>query len=284
MNIKRSVGSLCGIAAICLLFAGFSASAQEIPVSEYKIGPGDLIDINVFGVEQLNTTVRVSESGKVTLHLLGEVEIGGLSKPDLEKKLTQLLTKYLQEPQVTVFIKEYTSKVVYVQGAVAKPAAYPLVGSQSLRQILSRAGGFSPQAGHEIIVIRELPGGGGSSLTISIDDLMIKGDPKVNIPLEAGDVVNVPVDQEIVIYVLGQVRSPGAQLFKKSSRPTLLKAVTKAGGFGDRAAKGDIRIKRKDADGKDMEIKVNAKDILKGKKQDIFLQAEDLIYVGETIF
>ena len=284
MKRIKKWGFLLAVGVFCLISADFSVAGQEIPVPEYKIGPGDLIDINVFGVDQLNTTVRISESGKVTLHLLGEVEIGGLSKPDLEKKLTQLLTKYLQEPQVTVFIKEYASKVVYVQGAVAKPAAYPLVGRQSLRQILALAGGFAPTAGDEIIVIRQLQDGGGSSLTISIEDLMIKGDPKVNIPLEAGDVVSVPADKEIVIYVLGQVRSPGAQEFKKSSKPTLLKAVTKAGGFGDRASKGDVRIKRKNAEGKDIEIKVNAKDILKGKKPDMFLQAEDIIYVGETIF
>ncbi len=284
MNTKKGIGSIFGLAAICLLFSAFSASAQEIPIPEFKVGPGDLLDINVFGVEQLNTTVRISEAGKVTLHLLGEVEVGGLTKPELEKKLTQLLTKYLQDPQVTIFIKEYASKVVYVQGAVVKPASYPLMGRQSLRHIIALAGGLAPQAGNEIIVIRELAGGGGSSLTVSINDLMIKGDPKANIPLEAGDVVNVPVDQEIVIYVLGQVRTPGAQTFKKSSQPTLLKAVTKAGGFSDRASKGDIRIKRKDANGKEIEIPVNAKDILRGKKPDLALQAEDIIYVGETIF
>src|SRR4030042_2717501 len=114
MNIRRSL-KWFGIAAFCLILVSAFVVGQEIPVPEYKVGPGDLIDINVFGVDQLNTTVRISESGKVTLHLLGEVEIGGLSKPELERKLTQLLTKYLQEPQVTIFIKEYTSKVVFVQ-------------------------------------------------------------------------------------------------------------------------------------------------------------------------
>jgi polysaccharide export outer membrane protein len=185
---------------------------------------------------------------------------------------------------VTVFIKEYSSKVVYVQGAVSKPAAYPLLGRLSLRQILSQAGGFTPTAGNEIIVIRQLADGGGSSLIISIDDLMIKGDPKVNIPLEPGDVINVPADRTVVIYVLGQVKTPGTQEFKKSSLPTLLKAITKAGGFTDRASKGSIRIKRKDAFGKDVELVVNAKDILKGKKPDITLLPEDIIYVDETIF
>jgi polysaccharide export outer membrane protein len=270
--------------ALFLSLGPLLALSQEVPIPDYKVGPGDLLDINVFGVEQLNTTVRVSESGKVTLHLLGEVEVSGLTKPELEKKLTLLLRKDLVDPQVTVFIKEYSSKVVYVQGAVTKPGIYPLLGRLSLRQIISQSGGFTPAAGNEIIVIRQVSGGGGSSLNISIDDLMIKGDPNVNIPLEPGDVINVPVDRTVVIYVLGQVKNPGAQEFKKSSMPTLLKAITKAGGFTDRAAKGSIHIKRKDAFGKDVEIIVNAKDILKGKKPDIALQPEDIIYIDETIF
>lgn len=283
MKTYKGTTVLLGIAALLLGFSPIFAPSQEVPVPEYRVGPGDLLDINVFGVEQLNTTVRVSESGKVTLHLLGEVEVGGLTKPELEKKLAQLLSKDLVDPQVTVFIKEYASNVVYVQGAVSKPASYPLLGRLTLRQIISQAGGFTPNAGNEIIVIRQLPSGG-TSLTISVEDLMIKGDPKVNIPLEPGDVVNVPADRLIIIYVLGQVRNPGAQEFKKSSLPTLLKAITKAGGFSDRAAKGDIRIKRKDANGRDTEIKVNAKDILKGKKPDMVLWPEDIVYVGETIF
>ena len=284
MSTNRNAGILLGIAAFLLVLGVPFARTQEIPIPEYKIGPGDLLDIKVFGVDQLTTTVRVSESGKVTLALLGEIEVGGLTKPELEKKLAQLLSKDLVDPQVTVFIKEYASQIVYVQGAVSKPAAYPLLGRQTLRQILSQAGGFTPNAGNEIIVIRQLPSGEGSSLTVSIDDLMIKGDPRVNIPIMAGDVINVPAERTVVIYVLGQVRAPGAQEFKSGSMPTLLKAITKAGGFGDRAAKGDVRIKRKDSSGKDVEIKVNAKDILSGKKPDMVLLAEDIIYVGETIF
>jgi polysaccharide export outer membrane protein len=284
--MMRIDGKRVTLAVVALLWAlGLAwASPQQVPVPEYKIGPGDLLDIKVFGVDQLTTTVRVSESGKVTLALLGEIDVGGLTKPELERKLAQLLSKDLVDPQVTVFIKEYASQVVYVQGAVSKPASYPLLGRQTLRQIISQAGGFTSDAGNEIVVIRQLPNGEGTSLNISIDDLMIKGDPRVNIPIMAGDVVNVPADRVIIIYVLGQVRSPGAQEFKSHSLPTLLKAITRAGGFGDRAAKGDIRVKRKDANGKDIEIKVNAKDILNGKKPDMVLLAEDIVYVGETIF
>jgi polysaccharide export outer membrane protein len=283
MKTDRARRRIC-LVAVVLSLGPLLALSQEVPVPEYRVGPGDLLDIKVFGVDQLNTTVRVSESGKVTLPLFGEVDVSGLTKPELEKELTRLLSKDLVDPQVTVFIKEYSSKVVYIQGAVSKPAAYPLLGRLSLRQILSQAGGFTPTAGNEIIVIRQLADGGGSSLIISIDDLMIKGDPKVNIPLEPGDVINVPADRTVVIYVLGQVKTPGAQEFKKSSLPTLLKAITKAGGFTDRASKGSIRIKRKDAFGKDVELVVNAKDILKGKKPDITLLPEDIIYVDETIF
>ncbi len=94
---------------------------QEYTV-EYKIGPKDLLEISVFGQDELNKTVRVSEDGKITFPLLGEVEVEGLTKVELEKKLSRLLEeKYLHNPQVTIFIKEYQSKRVSVLGAVKNP-------------------------------------------------------------------------------------------------------------------------------------------------------------------
>jgi len=271
------------VGILAFLLAG-SLPAQEKPSADYRIGARDILQVNVFGVQELNTEVRVSEDGKITLPMVGEVEIEGLTKTEVEQKLANLLLKWLQEPQVTVFIKEYASRMVYVQGAVSKPGSFPLLGKQTLRQLISQAGGFTPAAGDEIIVLRQSPGGQGASLTISIDDLMIKGDPRVNIPIEPNDYINVPMDRMITIYVMGQVRNPSALEFKKSSQPTLLKAITKAGGFTDRADRGDVRIKRKDANGKDIEIKVNCKDIIKNKKADIPLLPEDIIYVGESLF
>ena len=273
------------VMALLFILLPFLVVSQEKFTQEYRIGPKDLLEISVFGADELSRTVRVSEDGKVTLPLLGEVLVDGLTKSEVEKKLGQLLgEKYVQNPQVTVFIREYQSKRVSVLGAVEKPGPYQLLGRQTLMQIISEAGGLTRDAGNEIVIIRQLPDGSSTSLRISIDDLFLKGDAKLNVPMEAGDIVTVPVDKPVVVYVFGQVKNPGALQVKKSNIPTLLQAIAQAGGFTDRASKGGVIIKRKDETGKEKEIKVNVRSILKNKVKDVQLLENDTIYVPESLF
>ncbi len=277
------------LAAVALVVAAAfpqAALAQEALTTEYRIGPKDLLEVSVFGEENMkNLVVRVSEDGKITFPLLGEVDVNGLTKGEVERKITLLLAeKYLQNPQVTVFIKEYLSKRVSVLGAVERPGTFELLGRQTLLQVISQSGGLTRDAGSEIIVIRPLADGTSTSLRIPIDDLFFKGDPNLNIPLEAGDIINVPVDELVPVYVFGQVKNPGALQVKKSNIPTLLQAIAQAGGFTDRASKSGIVIKRRDAAGKETEIKVNVKDILKNKKKDVALFENDTVYVPESLF
>ena len=277
-SIKFAAAGLLALCAVLL-------SGQEKFTQEYRVGPKDLLEISVFGADELSRTVRVSEDGKVTLPLLGEVLVDGLTKSELEKKLAALLgEKYVQNPQVTVFIREYQSKRVSVLGAVEKPGPYQLLGRLTLMQIVSEAGGLTRDAGSVIIIIRQLADGTSTSLRISIDDLFLKGDAKLNVPLEAGDIVNIPVDKLVAIYVFGQVKNPGALQVKKSAIPTLLQAIAQAGGFTERAARGGVVIKRKDETGKEQEIKVNARRILSNKQPDIPLLENDTIYVPESLF
>jgi|Deesub1362B_J571_1020462.scaffolds.fasta_scaffold00006_160 polysaccharide export outer membrane protein len=280
---KRSfiLGVIIVITLTGILF-GFN---QEKVSLEYKIGPKDLLEISVFGLDELNTTVRVSEEGKITLPLLGEVQVQGLTKTQVERKLAKLLEeRYLQNPQVTVFIKEYQSKRVSVLGAVRNPGPYELLGRQTILQIISEAGGMTEDAGETIIIIRQLADGSSTTLRIPVEDLVVKGDASLNIVLRPGDIVNIPIDKIVHVYVFGQVRNPGALAVKRSHIPTLLQAIAQAGGFAERANKGGVLIKRKGKDGKEIQIKVNVKDIIKGKKKDIQLQENDVVFVPETIF
>jgi polysaccharide export outer membrane protein len=274
------------LAAGLILAAAVSLAADQPLSAEYRVGPKDLLEVTAMGVPEINKlVVRVSEDGKITLPLVGEVEVNNLTRSDVEKKLVELLgAKYLVNPQVTVFIVEYKSKQVSILGAVEKPGPYELLGRQTVLSIISQAGGMTRDAGNEIIVIRQLPDGTSTSIHISIDDLFFKGDAKLNIPLEPNDIITIPVDKVVVIYVFGQVKSPGALQVKKSNVPTLLQAIAQAGGFSDRAARGSVKIRRKDASGKDVEITVNAKDILKGKTKDIPLRENDTVYVPESLF
>lgn len=262
-----------------------ASNSQDQLVSEYRIGPRDLIELTVIGFEDLNRRYRVSEEGKINLPYLGEVDTQGLTRAELEKKLTGLLKeKYLENPQVSVVVVEYQSRRVFLIGAVGTPGPYELLGRQTLLKLISQAGGLTPEAGNEIIVIRQLPDGNKSSLKISVEDLILKGDASLDIPLQPDDIISVPVDRMVMIYVTGQVITPGALSVRKSSIPTLLRAIAQAGGFSPRANKGDVIIKRIDETGKETSIKVNVDDIIKGKRKDVQLKENDVIIVPEKFF
>lgn len=262
-----------------------SAQVQEKRSLEYKIGPKDLLEITVFGLDEMNKIVRVSEDGNITLPLIGEIEVEDLTKSELEQKLARLLEeKYLHNPQVTIFIREYQSKRVSIIGAVKEPGRYELLGRQTLLHMIAQAGGMTDQAGDQIIVVREETDGSSRSLRISIDDLILEGDSSLNIPLEPGDIVNIPIDMVVHVYVFGQVKEPGALEVKKSNIPTLVQAIAQAGGFSERAAKGRVVLKRKNKQGEEEETKVNVKAIMKGKIEDIQLKENDVVFVPETIF
>jgi len=268
------------------LAAGAARAAEQAASAEYRVGPKDLLEVTALGVTEIQKlVVRVSEDGRIALPLVGEVDVNNLTQSEVERKLVRILgDKYLVNPQVTVFILEYKSKRVNVLGAVEKPGPYELLGRQTLMSIISQAGGMTRDAGNEIIVLRQLADGSATSIRISVDDLFVKGDAKLNLALEPNDIVNIPVDKVVTIYVFGQVKNPGALQVKKSSLPSLTQAIAQAGGFSDRAARGSIRIRRKTASGQEIEIKVNARDILKGKIKDIPLMENDTVYVPESLF
>lgn len=271
------------------LFIFFIFTSFIFPVDQrdksysYSIGPKDLLTINVFEVPELNITVRVSEDGSIVTPLLGNIHVSGLTRFQLEKKLVKLLEKsYLKSAQVTVFIKEYQSKLVSVIGAVKKPGNYELVGRQTLLQMISIAGGLTEGASNRIVIIRQYESGKSASLVIDLDELMLKGNPKLNVPLQANDIVNVSVERYIDIYVFGQVKNPGHIKVKKKGDVTLLRVIAQAGGFSERARKSSVLIKRK-IDGKEMKTKVNVKKILRGKRKDFILKDGDIIHVPESM-
>jgi len=259
---------------------------QDIFIKEYKIGPKDLLEIRVLELPELsNFTVRVSEDGSITLPLLQSVKVEGLTKDEIERKLAGLLSeKYINNPQVSVFIKEYQSKRVALMGAVEKTGMYEIVGKLNLLQLITQAGGLKENAAKEINILREGKNGLSANLTIDLDQLFIDRNSKLNIPLQPNDVIYIPADKIINIYVFGEVKSPGAFQIKMSEKITLLKAIAQAGGPTENASKSRVTIKRIDENGKEQKIIVNLKDIINGKKPDIPLKDGDVIFMPESIF
>jgi len=270
---------------LCFLILFFSAPlfSQEGLVYEYRIGPKDLLQLTVIGFEDLNKQYRVSEEGSINLPYLGETDVEGLTRGELEIKLVRLLQEknYIKNPQVAVLILEYQSKRIYLLGAVETTGSYELLGRMTLLKLLSQAGGLTPDAGKEIIITRQLPGGEKTTLKVPVEELLLKGNPSLDIPLQSDDIINVPVDETVFIYVTGKVKNPGALEVRSSNIPTVLRAIAMAGGFDERASRGRVLIKRTDEAGEELEIKVNVSDIMKGKKKDVQLQANDVVIVPE---
>jgi len=273
-------------AALAVLAVSFGPlRAEDQMVTDYRIGPKDLLELTVIGFQDLNRQYRVSEEGKISLPYLGELQVEGMTKSDLEKRLVQLLgEKYLENPQVSVVIVEYQSRRVFLIGAVAKPGPYELMGRLTLLKLISQAGGLTADAGSEIVVMRQLPDGDKTSLKIPVEDLLLKGDASLDIPLQSDDIISVPLDVMVQIYVTGQVKNAGAFSVRKSNIPTLLRAIAQAGGFSERADKGDVIIKRFDESGKEIRIKVDVNDIIKGKASDVQLLENDVVIVSERLF
>jgi len=275
--------------ALMFFFFVFSAvhgqQSKDSFIKEYKIGPRDVLEIKVFELPELNQIVRVSEGGSISLALLGKVVVGGLSKDSIEKKIAELLEEqYLKNAKVSVFITEYQSNQVSVIGAVVKPGIYDLMGRTTLLKLISQAGGFTEKASDEIFILREGKNGVPTKFSIDLKELLEEGNQMLNIPLEKNDIINIPAEKSVFIYIYGAVNKPGALSVIQSKNITLLQLVAQAGGLAEGASKKGVVITRKNKTGKAIKIKVNLKDIEKGKIQDIELQEGDLIHVPESIW
>lgn len=152
------------------------ASADEIlarVVEDYRIGPSDLLEISVFQVPDLSRTVRVNTSGAITMPLIGQVQAGGLTGQQLEEAIARKLGEtYLQNPQVSVFIKEFISQRVTVGGSVNKSGIFPISGKTTLMQAIALAGGLGKFAVEsDIKVFRTLPDGSQQVLTYDLEPI-----------------------------------------------------------------------------------------------------------------
>jgi len=265
--------------AVLPLIGHAKQEGQNLPINDYKIGAKDVLEIKVFELPELSQTVRVAEDGSVSLSLLGKVQVAGLTAQELEKELASILDqKYTQAAHVTVFIKEYQR--VAVLGAIGRPGMYELVGPTTILQIISQAGGLTPQAMNELYVFRKGKGGITNKITINLDDLFSDGNQSYNIELQPKDEIVIPIDQVFSVYVYGEVKTPGEIQFKQSKKITLMQAIAQAGGLTDWASKSRVVIKRTDKrTGKELKIPVNLKSIISGKMLDLVLAEGDLVIV-----
>ncbi len=255
------------------------APLLESKKKEYVIGPQDVLEIKVWDHDDLNRVVTVSEDGYFSYPLIGRVHADGLTVSELEKEIEKRLSgKYIINPQVTVTVKKYRSKQVFVLGEVGGagtgkgPGAYPLIGRTTLLEILAEAGGPTKDAGSEVIIIRPkvkkanpTPLEKASKDEIIVVNLkrLLEGDLSQNVVLQPNDTIYVPKAQ--YFYVFGEVKKPGKYIFENGI--TVLKAITIAGGTTEKAAINKTKIVREK----------------NGQKIEIKAKMTDPVYPGDTI-
>lgn len=184
--------------------AGYYTPSAE----DYRIGPQDLLELQVFGVEALNRTVRVNSRGYISLPLIGLVQAAGLTSEQLEEALSAKLSKdYLQNPQVSIFIKEFISQRVTVEGEVKKPGVYPLSGHLTLLQVLATAEGLTTVAAPVVKVFRA-DQATGQRQTLEFNLEKIRSGEMQDPPVRNDDIVQVGKSQgraiakELIEFIL----------------------------------------------------------------------------------
>lgn len=263
--------------------AASGAVAQDVS-GEYHVGPRDLLEIKVLEIPELNVERRVSDGGTISLPMVGDFPVSGLTAAEVRSGLETLLkSKYVNRADVSVVIKEFGNKPISILGAVQHPGALNISGRWFLLQAISAAGGLTEAAGRKIYILRKRENGSSDILEVRTDDLFHGASETWNIPIYPGDVVNVPARSTVRIFCIGEVKNPGAIEFSSDDRISLLSVLAKAGGLTDRASK-TIRVKRRDASGKDVETVYEYKRILAGKDPDPELKADDIVVVKESFF
>jgi polysaccharide biosynthesis/export protein len=271
-------------------------SSQE---TDLPVGPGDLLEISVFEVEELSKIrLRVPGRGVVSLPLIGQIDATGRTTAELEDEIrTRLQKKFMHEPQVSVFLQEHNSQRISVIGAVRKGGVFSLSRPLRLADALALAEGLTEEADRQVYVIRRAPlsavtaataggaapknpppGGDSTAEVVAPIDLseLADGREDLNIALQSGDVVHVP--RAGSVYVGGSVERPGSFLLR--GKTTAQQAIFAAGGVKDVADWSDVRLYRKMPSGK-VEVTVYDLEAFEKGAPAPELQRNDVVVVGK---
>jgi polysaccharide export outer membrane protein len=259
---------------------GPPAAAKETAGSETPLGAQDLLHVEVLGVEALERRVRVGSDGTITLPLVGSLTAAGRTPAALGREIARLLAdRFVKDPQVSVFVEEYRSRRVAVSGAVGRAGSFEIFRPTTLLEVLALCGGVLPEeAGPRVQIVRPSPDG--KSRTFEIDRAALQaGDPQRNLLVAPGDLVHVPFEEMLEVLVQGRVVKPDRYRLRRSSAPTVLRAVLLAGGPAAGSAGRRVEVVRRESATRSRTLEVNLQRIREGKEPDLPLQTDDVIVV-----
>jgi polysaccharide export outer membrane protein len=265
----------------------------------YVLGPEDSISVRVLDLEEFDAKalglIRIDRLGNIRLPLAGRIQAAGLTVEKLEKEIASRLSGIMNDPEVTVAVADFRSHPVSVLGAVKNPGVHQITGRKTLFEVLSLAGGLSPEAGYKIKITRSasagslpLPGavtdaaGQFSVGELNVRDVMDAKNPTENIDVIPNDVITVP--KADLIYVTGSVRRSGGFPLGEKEQISVLQALSLAEGLDRLAAPKSARILRQPSPGAERtEIPVNLNRILEGRANDVALRANDILFIPNNV-
>ena len=259
--------------AAMLALSGLTCQAQAPDKTDYPLGAGDAIRVQVFQNPDLTIETRVSENGSITYPLIGAVELGGLSIAVAEKRIADALQKggFIQKPQVNIVLIQIRGNQVAVLGQVNRPGRFPLeTANTRLSDMLANAGGATV-GGADIAIIRGVRNGQSFRKQIDIPSIFLGEQMQDDIVLQGGD--SIYVHRAPVFYIYGEAQRPGAFRIERSM--TIMQALAQGGGPTLRGSEKRLRLHRKAPDGSIQPIEPQLTDPV---------LPDDVIYVKESIF
>jgi polysaccharide export outer membrane protein len=256
---------------------GTPTKGDLVEPADFSIGPQDLLEVALFNIEQTDgipnrVQVRVSNNGMITLPLLNQVKVGGMTRVEAEGALKSAFGKYMHEPEIGITLVENRSNSIYVLGSVKSPGILPITGQETLRRVLAMAGGITQEAGMYVHVSRQISEKD-QAYVISLSDLANDPTGKLNVAVRPGDFVNVP--RAGSFFVDGYVERPNAYQLGQPYR--LTQALAMAGGINNFAST-EVTILRRVGG----EVQTLTRDIDKiksGAEEDLRIVENDLIMV-----
>jgi polysaccharide export outer membrane protein len=262
----------------------------------YILGSGDQLTVFVADLpdEFADRTFRIDASGDVSLPVIGHLHAAGLTTNQLEQSADTSLVHVLKNPQVSISIAGFGSKLVSVLGAVNSPGVRTIEGPKPLFEMLSLSGGLRPDAGYYVKVSRNLtsgkiplpdatidPTGRTSAVTIKLKNILNATDAAENIMILPGDTISVPKAE--IVYAVGSVVKPGGFPLNEHETLSALQVVSLAEGLQKTAAMDKAKILRSVAGSTERtEIAVNLKQLMAGKGSDVSLQPDDILFVPNS--
>lgn len=251
------------------------ASVANLPAQ--KIAPNDLVGISVYDAPELTRTVRVDSDGTITLPMIkNPIDARGLMPRELEGAIAKALKdgEILVEPLVKVTVVEYYSRPISVVGAVRRPVTFQAVGTVTLLEALARAEGLTEYAGREIVLTNA-----DGTRRIAVKDLIERAAPEANVRLTGGEEIRIPEAGKV--FVVGNVKKPGAFPVRDSAEFSVMKAIALAEGLAPFAAK-TAYIYRKDAAGVQQEHPIEMQRLLRRQVPDQALEPNDVLYIPDN--